>query len=265
MSSKRLNWSYGDDFFSKKSDVFEKVFQEPLPEPPTRHEDISNLINAELLDYDTEDYETLRDNLLYMVNGSSEAPHLISITCCMSGDGATTVASNLAITLAKHVEGSVLFVDANFPKPSVHQIFGVNPAPGLGEILIDNYESTAAIQPSMIKNLFILTTGGVQSNPNPYYESPLFTELLQTWKRTYKFVIFDTPPMQCDMKQCDMNFPIKLASLVDGNIIVIKAESVRYEVAQRVKERLIQSKAKILGVVLNKRKYYIPKWLYKTL
>ncbi len=265
MDSKRLNWTYGDDYFSKKSNVFEKVFQESPPKLPDQGDELSNLVNTELLDYDTEDYETLRNNLVYTVDGSTEIPRVISITCCNFGEGATTVATNLAITFAKHADGSVLFVDANFPNPSAHSIFGVNQSPGLGEILLDGLEYTAAIQPSIINNLFVLTTGNKNVNPNPQFDSPLFTDLLQQWRLEYKFIIFDTPPMQCDMKQCDMNFPIHLASLVDGNILVIETEGVRWEVAVRVKERLLQSNAKILGVVLNKRKYYIPKWLYKTL
>lgn len=266
MNNKRLNWSYGDDYFTKKSSVFEKVFKDsPSKKTPEVEKNVSGKTEYGLFEYNSEDYETIRNNLLLIKEDESDVPQIIAITCCTSGEGATTIAINLAITFAKYAEGPILFVDANFPKPSAHKVFGVDIIPGLGNILVNGYESSAVINSSPVPNLYFLTTGYADTNPNALYETQMFADLLAQWRLDYKFVIFDTPPMQCDMKQCDMNFPIQLASLVDGNILVIEAEAVRREVATRVKERLIQAEAEILGVVLNKRKYYIPKWLYKTL
>ena len=266
MKSKRLNWSYSDDYFTKKSSVFEKVFQDsPSPQKTGEKPEIPVKVEYELFDYDTEDFETLRNNILLTKIEPYGIPQLIAVTCSNTGEGVTTVAANLAITMAKHADGPVLYVDTNFPNPLAHKVFGVDFMPGLGNIFVDGLESSSAIQNSPVTNLHILTTGDIKTNPNAYYETQMFYDLLKQWRLDYKFVIFDTPPMQCDMKQCDMNFPIHLASLIDGTIIVIEAEAVRREVAIRVIERLNQADANILGAVLNKRKYYIPTWLYKTL
>ena len=55
---------------------------------------------------------------------------------------------------------------------------------------------------------------------------------------------------------------IRIASKTDGVILVVEAERVKREVVMRIKSKLDKFGANIFGVVLNKRKYYIPKWLY---
>ena len=260
MATKRLNWSYGDDYFSKKSSRFEKVYQGHSRKIQSQIDDTATHVGYNSSSDNNKYYETLRNNLILPVNGSSEIPRLIALTSCTNGEGVTTISTNLAITFAHHSDGPVLFVDTNFPRPSAHEIFGVNFSPGLGEILIEECESSAAIQPSSIHNLHILTTGKVHADLIPKFDSPLYTELFEKWRRDYRFVIFDTSSMQSDG-----NYSVPLASLVDGVILVIEAEHLRWEVAQRVKERLIQSKGKILGVVINKREFHVPRWLYKTL
>ena len=265
MKSKRLNWKYDADFFSKKSDIAEKVFKESSPKIQSPDSNIQHQIDLGLLDYDVEYYDTLRDIITTPGKGSTDIPCLIAFTSSDFGEGVSTIVSKLAITLSKSSNGQVLIADSNFAKPSIHKIFGVSLSPGLGEFLTNGNESDLYIQPSPINNLYILPAGDIITNPTSKFDSPMFTELLQKWKSQYKFVLFDTPPMQCDMKQCDMNSSVRLAGLVEGTIIVIESERVRREVAQNIKERLEHSNANILGVVHNKTKYYIPKWLYKRL
>jgi len=265
MKSKRLNWDYDVDFFSKKSNLAEKVFKELPPKPQSLDSKIQHQIDYGLLDYDIEYYDTLRDIITIPENESTGIPRLIAFTSSDFGEGVSTIVSKLAITLSKSSSGQVLIVDSNFAKPSIHKIFGASLSPGLGEILINDNENNVFIQPSPINNLYILSAGDILTNPTSKFDSPMFSELLRKWKKDYKFVLFDTPPMQCDMKQCDMNSSVRLASLVDGVVLVIQTESVRREVAQNIKERLVDSKANVLGVVLNKAKYYIPDWIYKRI
>jgi len=58
---------------------------------------------------------------------------------------------------------------------------------------------------------------------------------------------------------------MQIADLMDGVILVVEAEKTRWEVASRAKEDLLQANSKILGVILNRRQFHIPEWLYKTL
>ena len=83
--------------------------------------------------------------------------------------------------------------------------------------------------------------------------------LIQALRDSFGYVLFDTPPMDA------VNHLIRGAHLLDGMLLVIETERVRWEAAQRVKERLVKANVPILGVVLNRKKYHIPRWLYKTL
>jgi len=56
-----------------------------------------------------------------------------------------------------------------------------------------------------------------------------------------------------------------LSQKVDGIVLVVEAEKTRWPVVESVKERITRSGGKILGIVFNKRRYHIPKWIYKTL
>ena len=204
-------------------------------------------------------YETLRYSLLKPEDGTTELPRIIAVTSCNRREGVSTIASSLAVTLSLHGD-RVLFIDANFRHPSAQQIFRVNPSPGLGEVFYGGIDITAAIQPSSIENLFILSTGETKKDPAHEYESPEFIELLNIFKRDYGYVVFDAPPMQRAG-----NSAVRLAGIVDGVILVVESEKIRWEVAQRMKAQLIEAKANLLGIVLNKRKFHVPRWLYDTL
>jgi succinoglycan biosynthesis transport protein ExoP len=86
-----------------------------------------------------------------------------------------------------------------------------------------------------------------------------FADLLKRWTGTYKAVVFDMPPVW------DGQFSARLAGQVDGVILVVEAEKVRWEVARQAKEFLMQGHARLLGVVLNKRQFHIPDWMYRRL
>ena len=266
MDKKKLNWTYSDDYFTKKTDVFKKVFPDAPDQKKTgTARSVASQVDLGLLDYETEYYETLRDNIVHGAKNRDEIPRLIALTGSDFGEGVSTIASKLAVSFALNADGPVLLVDSNFAKPAIHDVFGVPLSPGFGDVLQDGYDCMAAIKPSPIKNLFILPAGDIQTNPTPKYDTPMFSALLQSLQAEYRYVVFDTPPMQCDMNQCDMNSSVRLAGHLDGVILVLKTETVRREVAQRVKERLINANANVIGVVLNRAKHYIPDWLYKRL
>ena len=65
-------------------------------------------------------------------------------------------------------------------------IFKLKLSPGLGETLIDEYESTGVIKPSLFHNLFIITAGDILSNPTTKFDSPMFADLLHKWKEAHE-------------------------------------------------------------------------------
>ena len=93
----------------------------------------------------------------------------------------------------------------------------------------------------------------------PLGDPKVFADQLKRWTGEYKVVVFDMPPVW------DPGFSARLASQVDGVILVLEAEKVRWEVARQAKEFLGQTNANLVGAVLNKRQFHIPEWMYKRL
>ena len=81
----------------------------------------------------------------------------------------------------------------------------------------------------------------------------------QSFNEQYDFIIFDSPPVPIFSE-----FRI-LCRKVDGVVLVLNAMRTRRQAALRAKLELEDAGAKLLGVIINKRKYYIPKWLYRKL
>jgi capsular exopolysaccharide synthesis family protein len=206
-----------------------------------------------------EHFETFRERLLPRSNGSVSVPQIVAVTSCRRGEGVSTVAANLAATLSRHGNEPVLLVDADTNDPAVHTIFRTSLEPGLAHVISRGFKSADAIVSSPVQNLHILSAGTTNGNLSDIFDSDGFSKLLGSIKSGYRFVVIDVPALN------ETSSAIRLASLCDGVILVVEAERLRREIARRAKEQLMKLNANVLGVVLNKRRFHIPGWLYRTL
>jgi len=259
-----------DHSFGKPEDI-EKNLEIPAlgaiaslyPEGTSPQERVS--IAASLTRFDPslpfmKDFEAVAERLLMGVKLQAEPQRVFSITSSHKGAGVSTVAAYLAGSLARHTDGRVLLVDVNFQDPSIHQIFDVNPTPGLADLAGGTYSQTSIIQPSAVNKLDLLCAGKASTaSDKRIFESKGFADLLKYWKHEYSFVLIDTPAVW------EENYVVTLGNMVDGVILVFEAEEDRWEVAQRAKDRLAMGGATLVGGVLNKRLFYVPKWLYQRL
>lgn len=204
-------------------------------------------------------YEALKERVLLSPGGHKKASQVLAITGSHHDEGASTVAANLARLLARPNDGQVLLIDADIRHPSIHQIFESNLSPGLSDILTNGQRIDSVIVPSPVKNLHILSAGAINGNLSEIFDTERFTNLLDSIRKNYQFVVIDLPAVN------EASWALRLARLCDGVGLVVEAERSRWEVAQRTKELLEQSNAKIIGVIVNKRRFYIPQWLYRTL
>jgi Mrp family chromosome partitioning ATPase len=78
-------------------------------------------------------------------------------------------------------------------------------------------------------------------------------------KKDYRYVIVDLPAIN------EVKWAVRAASLCDGVGLVVEAERSRWEAILEAKQQLLMSHANILGVILNKRRFPVPKWLYESL
>ena len=229
---------------------------QPLPpksEPPGADDRGAFFLSIEI----QERSESLRECLLQPFGSPPKNLSTIAVTSCHSGEGVSTVAAAITALLAEQSEGRVLIVDANLDHPGQHLIFGAQLSPGLINIL-DRGEA-GAIQSSLIANVDVLAAGQGNVNFGRSADLKSLSELLAALRHEYTHIVFDVPALWGNLSG------VKLASAMEGVIIVVEAEKTRWEVARHSQERLLEARATVLGIVLNKRRFHMPEWLYKTL
>jgi protein-tyrosine kinase len=174
--------------------------------------------------------------------------------------GTTTTAVSLGTMLAKEAGYKVLLVDANIRTPGLHSVFNSKPSAGICDIIADQNSSSKfdfkRVGPA---ELYFVPCGNVSVASKRHFEAPRFVSFLKLAREKFDFVIIDTAPI------ASYPDPQILCSKVDGVIMVITSGKTRRQVAQRVKKEIEDASGRILGVVINRRKYYIPEWIYKRL
>lgn len=184
----------------------------------------------------------------------------LGVTSCARREGVSTIAAHLAATASQMDAGNVLLVDANPACPVVHDLFDVDLSPGLIESAANPSAMQAFIQPSGYEHLELLTAGEPESKLSAaVFDSVRISRLIADIERSFRLVVFDMPPAG------EQSATLRLAGLLDAVIVVVEAERVRYEVARRAKELLEHAGARVRGAVLNKRREYVPWWLYGSL
>jgi capsular exopolysaccharide synthesis family protein len=205
-------------------------------------------------------FHNLRDRVLSALGERAPAGHAIVVTSCRSSEGVSAVTLNLALVLSEVGEqGRVLLCDANPDSPLVHKLFQVDQSPGLAEVAAGQRDLKAAVRSTGIQALDILPVGGAGTSLSEVADSPRLGTFLTAAREAYRVVVFDTAPV------IECTAAARLAALADGAILVIEAERQRREAAQRATDLLTDAGARILGAVLNKRRYYIPEFLYNRL
>jgi protein-tyrosine kinase len=175
------------------------------------------------------------------------------------GTGTTTTAITLAKDLAGNSRKKVLLVDANLRTPVLHKVFRIKPTAGIADLLADNGQRVFNFYKVGPTNLYVFPAGTSRKQKNGYFESQRFDQFLNHARKQFDYIIIDSAPVS------RFQDSQSICSKVDGVIIVLAHGKTRRQVAIRMKKELEDSGARILGAILNKRKYHIPDWIYKRL
>jgi capsular exopolysaccharide synthesis family protein len=213
-------------------------------------------IDFDLAPYIEEQYQKLRRHLLPGPNRS--AIKVVMVAATNHGEGGTTTAAILATQLARSKNSKILLVDANLRTPALDSVFdgqGQENGMGLADLILSEAVSDKSIYQSNLPNLFVLPCGRSVSSPSYMFDGDSITNLLSTLRERFDFIIFDASPLAAYSES------LFLASKVDGVILVVEAEHTKTEVVERVKKELEATGVNILGIVLNKKKKYIPAFL----
>jgi len=189
-----------------------------------------------------EAFLTLHSNL--RLKPRSKAAKVILVTSTRPGEGKSFVASNLALTFAKHGERTII-VDCDLRKPRLHSTFDLSNATGLIGACEAGADLDGVIVKKSAENLDVLPSGGRAPNPTHVLNSPEFGRLISELRKRYDRVILDSPPL------APVNDAMIILSHVDGSVFTLRFSFVRAKAAQICVRKLTGTEVPCFGAVLN--------------
>jgi protein-tyrosine kinase len=161
-------------------------------------------------------YRMLRAQVLQQYR--QQGWNLIGVSSATAQEGKTMTAINLSLSLAMDLAHTVLLVDADMHRPSVHRVFGMETVPGLTEYLFDNAPLTQLFIHPGVGRFVFLPGGRAIRNSAEALASPRMTALVQELKHRYpsRLVVFDLPPI---LSRADV---VGFAPHIDALLLVVE-------------------------------------------
>lgn len=175
------------------------------------------------------------------------------------GEGASTIAREFARVCADLIGHSVLLLDADRHSPTQSHYFDIQSEYGWIDALKKGDQIGSAFYRIGQSSLFMSPSCNSSTSTPEIFRSPIFDGLCQSLKIDFDLVLIDSAPLTASPDG------LAIASKVDGVILVVEAEKTRWQTVKQAKESISRVGGNILGVVLNKRRYYIPQSIYKYL
>jgi len=190
-----------------------------------------------------ESYRVLRTNVRFATVGSESTSILVTST--VPGEGKSLTVANLAVAMA--LDGrSVIAVDTDLRRPTLHEKFGVSQEVGLTNVLVGNTSLDQALQETSIPGLRVLTTGPLPPNPAELLNSATMRQLHAQLRERADVILYDSPPF---LASADAQI---LSADVDGVLYVVQFGEARKSAIRHANDLMAQAHANVLGLVFNK-------------
>lgn len=189
-----------------------------------------------------EAYRSLRTNLL--LSAAKDGATVLLVTSPLEKEGKTTIATNVASALAQS-QKKVLVVDADLRRPMLKNLFHIEKGKGLSSCLSDGLAADETVQPSDLAGFSVVPAGPSADNPSELLGSPRMADFLEWARKNFDYVVLDSPPLNI------VTDASVLTSLVDGVLLVVRANTTPYRALAQGRELLENAKAELVGAVLN--------------
>ena len=201
----------------------------------------------------SEQYRKLRARIL--ARTKQDFQNTIMVTSADVGEGKSITSINFAVALARELDHTVLLVDADMRKPSIHKYLGIKTDRGLSDYLSGQVELSDVLINTGLGRLVLLPAGNACSNPAELLSSNRMKELVKEMKHRYadRYIVIDTPPV---LVSADA---ISMSNHVDGVIFVVQAAKTSEKTVKKAINLL--KGATMLGIVYNN----VPDYLGKNL
>lgn len=191
---------------------------------------------------------------------------ITGLVSCRPGQGASTLSAYVASAIADRLEASlplhpndhVLLIDADLAEPTLHRMLGVADGPGVG-----NWLRSATSEDASLAG-FVHATNHGRLSMMPAGSAEHMTHLLDRIDRMFdearldfRHLVIDLPPISATPTA------LRLAAKCDAVLLIVECGNLHQEVVRRSVRALQAAGANVAGVVLNKRRFPIPDWLYE--
>ncbi len=190
-----------------------------------------------------ESIDTLRANL--MLSKQTKDARTVTVASSMSGEGKSSVSSQLAISLAKACGETVLLVDADLRSPDQHDIFGLEMGPGLAGVMAGEANLADAVDDTLGELVHVLPAGRMTQSPHRLLSTDGIRSLLDNALENYKYVIVDTAPV------LSAGETLAVAAQTDATLVCVMRDVSRSDAVLRSSRRLEAAGANVVGTVFS--------------
>lgn len=190
-----------------------------------------------------ESFRQLRTNLQF-AHVSHESKTVL-ITSSVPGEGKSTTATNLAISIAQSGK-TVALIDADLRRPMVSEYLGLERGAGLTTALVGTADVNDLLQPWGEEGLFVLASGRIPPNPSELLGSAAMRDLIGHLEEAFDAVVIDAPPL------LPVTDAAVLAQHVGGVVVVVGSQKLRFGDLEKSLAALAMVNADVLGIVMNR-------------
>ncbi len=189
-----------------------------------------------------EQFRILRTNLQFL--GAEKKIQKIVISSPSPSEGKSTVATNLALVLARSGKSTIL-LDCDLRKPVIHKHFGRHRKPGITDVVLLGTPLEQALYKPAPDAPAVICAGTTPPSPVDFFTSSAFASFLNRLAEMYEYIVIDTPPV---LVSADA---VALAAKSDGILLVTRINQTDIRALTEARKLLNQAQARILGVVAN--------------
>ena len=190
-----------------------------------------------------ESIDTLRAGLFLSLETSQTRS--LAVISSMSGEGKSSVSSQLALSIAKATGKTVLLVDADLRCPDQHHIFGLDLSPGLTGVLTHETSFNDAVNRSLGDLIHILPAGKLTESPHRLLDAKRMSSFVQAALKKYAYVVIDTSPV------LSAGEAIAVASVTDAALLCVMRDVSRLDSVKKAQRRLEAAGANLVGTVFS--------------
>jgi len=181
-----------------------------------------------------------------------ENKHSFLMTSAMEGEGKSTAAAMMAITIARYRNTKTLLLDADLRRPRVHEFFELPARDGFADALLGERNIIETVKDTRFENLKVVTCGKRVASPTGLLQADRLANILSELKFYFDTVILDSPPV------LPVSDAAQIAAETDGVIFVLMAGVTQRDVVKRAVDILRDLRIQVVGTLVNNATQVLP-------